>query len=74
MHAFFKPVLFVFVALALFFYIFSCSGTLETTSELVTDNRGLPHRITHYHFHWDRFFDYIIKTPERMKKLFAGSE
>ena len=74
MHAYFKPVLIIFAAIFLFFYVFSNSKTLETTTELVTLPNGMPVQKTHYHFHCDRFADYIKDTPGRVKKFWGAAD
>ncbi|MEW6709658.1 MAG: hypothetical protein AB1403_07530 [Candidatus Riflebacteria bacterium] len=73
MHAFFKPALILFFFIFLFFYIFSNSNTLETTTEVYQTSTGMPQQRTNYIFHWDRFYDYIVKTPDRIKQSFNGS-
>ena len=57
-----------------FFYILINSNTVETTTEVYTGHSGLPQQRANYVFHWDRFGNYIINTPERIKKLFDGSK
>ncbi len=73
MHAFFKPVIFIFVLACVFYYIFVNSNTLEITTEVYTNASGMPSQRTVYIYHWDRFGDYIKNTPERIKTAFSGS-
>lgn len=73
MHAFFKPVLVIFLIIFSFFYVLVKSNTIETTTEVYTSKSGMPIQTTNYIYHWDRFEDYVKDTPERMKKSFSGS-
>ncbi len=73
MHAFFKPVIFIFVLACVFYYCFVSSNTLEIKTEAYTNASGMPGQRTIYIYHWDRFTDYIKNTPERIKKSLGGS-
>lgn len=68
MDVFFKPILILAVVIIIFGYIFARSNTLETTTEVVISPSGMPTQKTNYIFHWDRFGNYIINTPQRVKK------
>lgn len=69
MDVFFKPILVLAVIICIFSYIFVKSNTLETTTEVVTSPSGMPMQKTNYTFHWDRFGNYIVDTPQRVKKV-----
>lgn len=68
MHAFFKPVMILFVIFCIFAYVLVYSNTVETTTETYISRTGLKKQTTNFTFHWDRFGDYIKKTPERIKE------
>lgn len=68
MHAFLKPVLILFAFFCIFAYILVYSNTVETSTETYISRTGLPKQTTNFTFHWDRFGDYIKKTPDRIKE------
>lgn len=67
MHAFFKPVMIIFIIFCIFFYILVQSNTIETTTRKFISHTGLPKETTDFTFHWDRFGNYVKQTPERVR-------
>ncbi len=67
---FLKPLLILALILGIFSWIFIQSQTLEMVPVMETRN-GLPYKVTHYKFHWDRFKDYVSNTPTRISEFFS---
>lgn len=70
MHAFFKPVMIIFIAFCICFYALVQSNAIEAKTRKFISHTGLPKETTDFTFHWDRLENYIKQTPERVRVFF----